>query len=399
MLLAALIDVGASLAAIQSAVDVVMPDTVRLTTHVTTRGGLRALSLHVELLAEDQPGRSWASIRTALEGAALDARVKAIAIKAFNAVACAEANVHGVNVDDVHFHEVGAWDSIADIVGVAAAVRELDVDAIWVSQIAVGSGTVKTQHGTMPVPTPAVADLLRGWSVSAAGHGELTTPTGAALATTLTTTQGSIPAMIMRRVGTGAGARNPPDRPNVVRVILGDHDEHADQLSKMALIETNVDDMDPRLWPSVLEDLLEAGAADAWLTPVIVKKGRPGHQLSVLASPELAGALRARILRRTTALGVRQSIVRREVLSRCWIDVPVIDGLVAVKIGHHDGVILHVMPEFDDVAELAMSSHVPEREVLELAAAASVSAGLVPAATVPESARPDRQRRTNDLGQ
>jgi uncharacterized protein (DUF111 family) len=202
--------------------------------------------------------------------------------------------------------------------------------------------------------------------------------------TTLATERGPLPPMILDRVGTGAGTRDRPDRPNVVRVLLGRTSAGCEGLATMALLETNIDDLDPRVWPTVIENLLTAGAVDVWLTPAVMKKGCPGHVLGVLSDLDTARALRRLILDRTPALGVRQSLVAREVLARVWVDVLVPEGPVPVKIGHRDGVVV------EDVARLATASGRPVRDVLDAAAAAAATAGLIPGAAVPRSTRPHR---------
>jgi pyridinium-3,5-bisthiocarboxylic acid mononucleotide nickel chelatase len=404
MLLGALIDAGAPLEAVRAAVDAVIPATVRLTATPTTRAGLRATSLRVGLLAPDQPNRPWAGLRDLLTAAPLADAVRGRAMAAFTALARAEARVHGIDEADVHFHEVGAWDAIADVVGVCAALEALGVRQVVAGELALGSGTVRTAHGVLPVPVPAVLDLCRGRSVTSGGDGELTTPTGAALVTTLATGWGPLPAMTVSAVGVGAGTRDRPDRANVVRAVVGhpaagpagDAASSPGGLEPMVLVETTVDDLDPRVWPSVLDELLAAGAADAWLTPVLMKKGRPGQVLSALASPPLAPAVRRLVLDRTSTLGVRQTVVERETLDRVWVDVELPEGRVAVKVGGRDGLVVHATPEFEDVARLASSgasttSGRPVRELLDAAAAAAVNAGLAPGAPFPEGQSPEGQ--------
>jgi uncharacterized protein (TIGR00299 family) protein len=395
MLLAALVDAGAPLQACQAAVDAVIPGAVRLTATAVTRAGLRATAVRPELLGPDQPDRPWPLIRDLLRSAELAEPVRTRSLAVFEALARAEGRVHGVDPEQVRFHEVGSWDSLADVVGACAALQALRVGRLVVGDLALGSGRVTTAHGVLPVPVPAVLELARGWRVGAGGDGELTTPTGMALVTTLADRQGDLPATTVRAVGIGAGRRDPSDHPNVVRVVLGDPDRDTDTsdagpLQRLLLIETTVDDLDPRVWPTVVEDLLAAGAADVWLTPVLMKKGRPGHVLSVLAAAAVAPALRTLILHRTSALGVRQSPVARDVLDRAWADVEVAGGTVAVKVGHRAARIVHVAPEFEDVARLARRLGLPVRDMLEAAGAAASAAGLTPGSPLPASTRPDR---------
>ncbi|MEV4704298.1 nickel pincer cofactor biosynthesis protein LarC [Actinoplanes sp. NPDC049316] len=387
MLLGALVDAGADLRAVQRAVDLVVPGAVRLRSAPATRAGLRALHIRVEPLVDDVPRRTWRDIRGLLDGSGLPERVRDRSTAVFARLAEAEAYVHGIAAEDVHFHEVGALDSIADVVGVCAALEELGVGTLSAGEVAVGSGRVRTAHGELPVPVPAVTRLALGWRVRSGGPGELATPTGVAVIRALAETCEELPSLRIEAVGTGAGNRDTPGRANVVRVVLGS--TAADGLGEPAvLLEANIDDLDPRLWPGVLAGLLDCGAADAWLVPIVMKKGRPAHTLSVLCHPGRAAALRDRIFRDTSTLGVREGELRKHALARAFVDVAVAGDTVAVKVGHDRGLITHVMPEFDDVAALARRLGRPERSALTEAVAAAAAAGLVPGAPLPREARP-----------
>jgi len=364
MLLGALLDAGAGEQVVRDAIGAVAGDAVRMRTREVRRAGLRALKVDFELADPDPPERHWREIR--------DLLTEPTAVAVFRRLAEAEARVHGISPDDVHFHEVGALDAIADVVGCCAALADLGITSVSASPVALGSGTVRARHGRLPVPAPAVAELSRGWQVSAGGDGELATPTGMALLRTFAEICEPLPAMELSTVGTGAGSRDPSDRANVVRVLLGapagNHPE------TLVLLEANVDDLDPRLWPGVLGGLLDLGAADAWLTPILMKKGRPAHTLSVLCREDLAGAARDRIFRDTSTLGIRHSRRGRVTLDREFTEVSVGSGRVRVKVGSRDGVVLQVMPEFEDVAALAREQGRPERVILQEALAAA--AGL-----------------------
>ncbi len=384
MLLGALIDAGADLAAVQEAVDAVLPGAVRLTRAGVQRAGLAATKVDVQVLLPDQPHRGASTIRGLIDRAGLAPRTRQRAQDVFARLAQAEARVHGIDVEQVHFHEVGALDSIADVVGVCAALEELGVDQVSGSAVAVGSGTVRSAHGQLPVPAPAVVELCRGWSVLAGGSGELATPTGVALLTTLAERAGDVPAMQVQGSGTGAGTRDMPGRANVVRVLLGapsvarvGADGGGPPEEEVVLVETNIDDLDPRVWPFVLEELIAAGALDAWLTPVLMKKGRPGHTLHVLAEAARRQGLTEVVLRHTSTLGVRWAPVRREVLQREWQEVAVLTGRVRIKLGLREGEVLQAMPELADVAALAEREGRAVADVLTLAHAAAVRAGLV----------------------
>jgi uncharacterized protein (TIGR00299 family) protein len=365
MLLGALLDAGAGLDAVQAAIDAVLPGAIALSVEPVQRAGLRATKVHVTPLVDDPPHRTWRDIRGLLRDSTAE--------RVFDRLARAEAAVHGTDPEDVHFHEVGALDSIADVVGVCAALDDLGVTTVSAGEVALGSGTVRAAHGTLPVPAPAVAELAKGWRVNGGGRGECATPTGMALLRALAERCETLPPMTVGRVGVGAGTRDDPERPNVVRVLIsedgpaGAHDA--------VLLEANVDDLDPRLWPGVLTGLLDAGASDAWLVPILMKKGRPAHTLCVLAPPDRADRLRDQIFRDTTTLGVREGPLRKTALARTFTEVVVAGGTVRLKIGHAAGVVVQVMPEFEDVAARARATGTAQRAILQLATAAAAEAG------------------------
>jgi pyridinium-3,5-bisthiocarboxylic acid mononucleotide nickel chelatase len=381
MLLAALVDVGAPLTVLQRAVDAVIPESIRLTSTPVSRAGLRATKVDVHLTVEDQAHRSWRDIQALLEHADLAVQVREQARGVFQRLAEAEARVHGVAADEVHFHEAGGWDSIGDVVGVCAALGCLGVTSMSCSAVGLGSGRVAASHGDLPVPVPAVLEMSAGWRVLSGGEGELATPTGMALLTALSQESCDLPAMSVHAVGVGAGTADAPGHPNVVRVVLGDRTGlpgQPDDPVIMSVLETNVDDMDPRVWPTVLASLLDAGAADAWLVPIVMKKGRPAHTLAVLTPVHRREVLRRLIFELTSTIGVREAAVTRIALDRFWVPLPVAGGQVRLKVAHRGGEVLHVTPEFDDAAEVAAERSVPVRRVLEEAVAAAEREGFVP---------------------
>ena len=389
MLLGALVDAGADLAEVQRMVELVLPQTVRLEAKDVQRANLRAVKVEVRSVVEDHPHRRWAEIRARIAAAGLPQPVADRATAVFRRLAEVEASAHGVPVDEVEFHEVGSWDSVADVVGTCAALHLLGVEEVVTTRIALGSGTVRTAHGVLSVPVPAVLGLVEGWSVEAGGDGELATPTGVALVTTYASAQGALPAVEVMGSGVGAGTRDPAGRPNVVRVVRGRRSTVTapDVARSMVVIEANVDDLDPRVWPTVLAALLEAGAADAWLTPILMKKGRPAHTVSVLGDADGAPAVRDRVFALTSTIGVRQSAVERWSLDRGWVDVDVDGAAVPVKVAHRDGAVVHATPEFEDVARLAAERSRPVREVLAAATASTEASGLTPGADVPAQLR------------
>jgi uncharacterized protein (TIGR00299 family) protein len=370
MLLGALVGAGVPLETLQDAIDTVSPEPVALRVEDVRRGGLAATRVHVDV-ADSHHHRTWRDVRGLLGGHDLGLAV-------FERLAVAEAAVHGTTPDEVHFHEVGALDAIADIVGVCAGFAHLGASAVTVSPVAVGSGTIKSAHGTLPVPPPAVAELLRGVPTYAGpAPMELCTPTGAALLTTLATAWGPQPAMSVDTIGVGAGGRDPDGHANVVRLFLG-FETGASPASSTSggtggpvLLECNVDDLDPRVWPAVIAALLEAGASDAWLTPILMKKGRPAHTLSALVDAEHAGAVRTAIFRQTSTIGLREQPLTKHSLDREFTSVEVDGQTVSVKLARHHGVVVNAQPEYDDVARAAAGLGRPVADVLAEASALS----------------------------
>ena len=278
---------------------------------------------------------------------------------------------------------MGALDSIADIVGVCAALTGLGITSLSVNTIALGSGQARTAHGMLPVPVPAVLRMAAGWQVVAGGQGECTTPTGMALIAALAQTSGDLPSLAVQTIGVGAGTRDLADRANVTRVVVGEIVDTAVGTSRAMIVEANVDDMDPRLWPGVLKALLDAGADDAWLTPVIMKKGRPAHTLHVLCDGPSLARVRDVVLEHTSTLGMRESAWRKTALSRDWFTVEVDGQPVRIKVGHRGGRMINVATEFADVAQAASSLGLPELVVQAAATAAADRAGLVAGLPLP----------------
>ena len=369
MLLGAVVDAGVPLAVLQRAVDTLGVEPITLTAEPAVRAGLGGTRVEVSC-AEPVATRTWADVRALFTAAALPEPVRRTALEVFGALASAEASVHRVPVDQVHFHEVGALDALADVVGTVTGLHELGLTALHCSPLALGSGTTRGAHGPLPVPAPAVLTLLAGRPVVAgASPHEATTPTGAALLATLVTDWGPLPPMTLVRTGTGAGRRDPREVANVLRLVLGDPVEATPTTA--LLLEANVDDLDPRLWPGVLDALLLAGASDAWLTPVLMKKGRPAHTLSVLCPTGLAAAARQVVFTHTSTIGLRETVVDKRALDRTESTVDVQGHLVRVKTAWLDGARVNVNPEWDDVAAAAAALGRPAKEVLADAVAAA----------------------------
>jgi pyridinium-3,5-bisthiocarboxylic acid mononucleotide nickel chelatase len=362
------VDAGVPIALLQAEIDrFELP--IELRTEKVTRAGLAAVRVHVTAAEADPPYRTLPEVRTLL--ARLTPAVAAAADHTFALLAAAEAQVHGIAEHEVHFHEVGALDALADIAGVSAGFASLNLTGLTVGPIALGGGTVETAHGRLPVPGPAVAAILREAALPVLGGGdyELCTPTGAALIAGLTPVPGPMPPMVITAIGSGAGGRDIAGRPNVVRLLLGEATEQS--ATDAILLAANVDDLDPRAWPIVLDALLGAGADDAWLTPILMKKGRPAHTLCALTNTATLAAVRAVFFRETTTLGVRETPGQKTALVRDFRSVEVDGQPIAIKLGHlPDGTLVNAMPEWDDVVKAAAALGQPTKRVLAQALAA-----------------------------
>ncbi|AKK12025.1 nickel pincer cofactor biosynthesis protein LarC [Corynebacterium uterequi] len=377
MLLGALVDLGVDLADLQRAIDAVLPATIRLTATTVDRAGQRATHVEPHVLVADQHHRHFSDIARMLEQAPLAERTRNDALAVFRRVAVAEGRVHGIDPERIHFHEVGAWDSIADIVGVCEGLRLLGDDGVTgidASAIALGTGRVAAAHGDMPVPAPAVTELSLGWptvsgEIPGAGErGELATPTGVALIRHFADSAGPLPAGTAQAVGIGAGTRDPKDRPNVVRLVRYEPAAASNSdTGTLVQLESNVDDLDPRLWPGVLDALLAAGALDAWLSHILMKKGRPAHTVHALCAPEVVDDVLRVLFTHTTTLGVRSCPVERIGLDRRYEHVDVSGQRIAIKVGSLDGKDVNRQPEMRDVTHAAQALGLSEAEVLRAA--------------------------------
>ncbi len=329
-------------------------------------------------------GRSLSAIRTIIERAAISAGAKGIAIGIFEALGVAEAEIHNVPVEKVHFHEVGAVDAMVDIVCAAVGAESLGIEEWVCSPLNVGGGTVKCAHGTLPVPAPATLKLLQGAPVYSSGpQVELVTPTGAAIVKVLVTRFAALPAIRVEKAGYGAGTREFADHPNLLRITVGES-ASVDQTSavaaesvgassgawaeKIMVLEANLDDLSPQVLAYAMERLLAEGALDVFSVPVQMKKGRAGAVLTVLAKIEDAGRLTKTIFAETTTLGVRRREACRQTLTRRWESVDTTWGPVRIKIANMNGTISNYAPEFEDCRALAEAHHVPLKQVMQEAA-------------------------------
>lgn len=356
MILGALLDLGAPLDAVRAAVAATGLTGWALHAEQVTRGGLRATRA-VVTVQDAATSRRAGELRELVAGST-------VASLAVTALAEAEAGLHGVAVDDVHLHEIGGHDTVVDAVGVAAALELLGIVELHCGPLAMGSGTVRTRHGELPLPAPATAALLARAGapvVPAPIAGETVTPTGIALLLAAGARFGPLPAMDVAGAGYGAGGRDTPGRPNVLQALLG---RASGAVESLLLIETNVDDVTGEVLAHVLAQVIDAGAADAWITPVVMKKSRPAHTVHVLVDAARAGACERVVLAETGSLGLRRSRVDRLALPR---------HITSVQVGGHEIRLKHgpwgVKPEHDDVAAAAAALGLPLREVARRAVA------------------------------
>lgn len=328
---------------------------------------------HIEFIApERQPHRHLSHIEKLISESGLPPRVKERALAIFTRLAEAEGKLHAKPPGEVHFHEVGAVDAILDIAGACLGVELLGIEELHCSPLNVGAGRVDAAHGSLPVPAPATAELLKGLPVFSSGvDGELVTPTGAAIVATLATHFGPVPHMIIEQIGYGAGSHDFPNHPNLARVMVGEKaGGESSQDDMISVIQANVDDMSPQLFGFMMERALAAGALDVTCSAIQMKKNRPGLEITVLSKPETTEALSRILFEQTTTLGVRIHEVRRRVLERETVSVGTEYGTVRVKVAKIGGIRVNAAPEYEDCRRIAEEKSVPLKEVIAAATAA-----------------------------
>jgi hypothetical protein len=366
MIVASLLDAGCDLDALRQMLSGLKIEGYTLAAGRVNRRGLCGTQFLVEITGEDHPHRHLGDVLEILEGSNLPDRVRDRSREIFTRLGRAEAHVHGVTVEQVHFHEVGAIDSIVDIVGSCCAMELLEIDRVLCGPVPLGSGTIECDHGLMPVPAPATAELLRGAKTCrGCGEGEKTTPTAAAILTTLAEDFGPPPAMRIDAIGLGAGTRDDGPLPNLLRVLIGQADEDA-AADTVVELSANLDDCTGEVIGSTIEALLAGGALDAWAQPIVMKKSRPGWMLSALCAPCDAEALEEILFRETPTFGVRRALRPRTTLRREHRTVETAYGPVRIKLGRRspDAPEMTAEPEFEDCRAAARSHHVSVREVL-----------------------------------
>ena len=367
MILGALVAAGLDPDALRQDLAKLRLDGYELLIRTCRKQGIAAIQVDVKITA-DQKHRHLSDITGIIDAADLSESVRRRSRQVFTCLAEAEAKVHGTSVEKVHFHEVGAVDAIVDVVGAVIGIDRLGIDRIVCSPIATGSGTVRCEHGVLPVPAPATAELLVGVPLADCDEvGELTTPTGAAILTTLADAYGPLPAMRISRTGYGAGHRNGRNRPNVLRLILGQDVEPADVRDQVVLLEANLDDATGEQIGYASQRLFEAGALDVFTTPIAMKKNRPGVLLSVLVLPEKEADCRRIIFAETSTFGLRRRVCVRHKLDRRTETVATRWGDIRIKLGMQDGTVIKIAPEYDDCAAAARRHGAPLRDVMDAA--------------------------------
>jgi pyridinium-3,5-bisthiocarboxylic acid mononucleotide nickel chelatase len=371
MIMAALIDAGAPLDALRHELQKLPLEGWELVVREVQKGGFRATKVDVDIDPRThRHHHTLGDILTILEQSGLGAVAREKAARIFTRLADAEARAHGTARDQVHFHDVGAADAIVDVAGAVVGLELLGVGAVHMSALPLGGGFVDGPHGKIPVPAPGTAELLRGFPVVDTGvHAELVTPTGAAILTTLVASAGRMPAMTVAAVGCGAGTRDLPGGPNVLRCFVGEAADAVAGDETVVQLETTIDDMSPQLYEPLIERLFEAGALDVFLQPVIMKRGRPGVVVTTLGAPGRIDDLSRVLFEETSTIGVRWSEWRRARLAREVVTLPTAYGAVPFKVSRLGGRVVTVTPEFADITRIAREKSLPVREVLDQARA------------------------------
>ncbi|MDZ7261262.1 MAG: nickel pincer cofactor biosynthesis protein LarC [candidate division KSB1 bacterium] len=364
MILGALIDAGLPLEVLRTELTRLNLTGFEISTRQVKKHGLRATKVAVTT-SETHPHRNLRDIEEIIERSSLSQSITEKALKIFRRIAEAEAGIHGTTIEDIHFHEVGAIDAIVDIVGSLIGLEQLGVAEVFSSPIRLGSGTVKAMHGILPLPAPATLELTKNYPVIKTEiSAELTTPTGAAILTTLASPYREPPEMIVQHIGYGAGTRDLEEIPNLLRVFIAQR-KSGYQMDQAFLVETNIDDMNPEFYPYLIEKILAQGAMDAYLTPVIMKKGRPGIVFSALTDFSCLDTIIATLYQETTTLGVRINPVGRKKLPRTIEEIDTPLGKVKVKVIEWEGK-KKITPEYEECKRIAQEKKIPLARVYEI---------------------------------
>jgi pyridinium-3,5-bisthiocarboxylic acid mononucleotide nickel chelatase len=372
MILGACLDAGLDLEALRGDLACLGVEGYAIEAQRVRKQGFGATQFDVRVdTGTDKPHRHLKHIREIIQGSRLSEQIRERALSVFARLAEVEAQAHDTTIEKVHFHEVGAIDAIVDIVGACIALDRLKVGRVYCSPIPTGNGVVHCEHGIMPVPAPATAALLKGVPLAECDEpGELTTPTGAAILTTLAQGYGPIPGMVIERIGVGAGRHEGKTRPNIMRILIGEMSDTAsanEEADEVLVLEANLDDVTGEVIGHVYELLFAAGALDVYSTPIYMKKNRPATLLTVLAPPELRETIEDILFAETTTFGIRTHQAARHKLARAFETVETPAGPIRIKVGRRAGQIVTVSPEFEDCREAARKSSRPLVEVMELA--------------------------------
>jgi uncharacterized protein (TIGR00299 family) protein len=358
MFVGAMLDLGLPLSTLKAELKKIPTLRYTLTVSKKTVHSIRATRFHV-VCPNKESARSWKQIRTLISGSGLRPKVKETGLDIFSRLAEAEGKIHGVAPEKVHFHEVGATDSIVDIIAAAIGAHELAIDAFHFSRIPLGRGLTRALHGPLPIPGPATLELLKGIPVQGIDlDSETVTPTGAAIVRTLAKGFGAQPSMTIEKIGYGAGQKNFPNRPNLFRLVIGT-DAIPWSQEEMLVIETNIDDMNPELYDYVFDRLFAAGARDVFLTAIQMKKNRPGTLLRVIAEPKDRDALARTILSETSTIGIRYYPISRIILKRKSEKLKTPYGTIRVKVVEEPNGTKRIAPEYDDLKRLAAAKNIP----------------------------------------
>ena len=364
MVLGALIDMGLDIRILRRELSKLRIRDYSISASKAKRHHITGTSFKVKF-KESRHHRTFTDIKNLINKSKLSAKVKELSVSIFFNLAKAEAKVHGCKVSEVHFHEVGAVDSIVDIVGTAVGVEQLGTERIYASALPLGSGWVETAHGRMPVPAPAALELLRGVPVIASSvKSELTTPTGAAIIKTIAKGFGNMPQIKIEKIGYGIGTRDFEQIPNILRIVTG---EGSGGQEKLIMIETNIDDMNPQIYDYLMTRLFKKGALDVFLTPIQMKKGRPAVLLNVLCNEDKKAQVMDIIFEETTTIGIRTCEVNRYCLERGTSEVVTPYGKVKVKISQKNGKPINIQPEYEDCRKIAEKKNVPLKKVMDSA--------------------------------
>jgi uncharacterized protein (TIGR00299 family) protein len=364
MNLGAMIDLGIDILYLRSELGKLNLNGWELVAEKAQRHGITGTIVTVRQTVHEHAHRHLSDIEKIISGSSLPEVVKQLSMKIFKKIATAEAAVHGIDIEEVHFHEVGAIDSIIDIAGAAICFNALNVGAVYVSEVELGGGFVNCDHGKLPVPAPATAEIIKGIPVRTGGVDfEATTPTGAAILSVLGTEFGSVSHVKIEKTGYGVGHKDHPAIPNLLRVHLGETSETEGSGHKAILIESNIDDMNPEFYDHISDRLFKAGASDVYCSQIIMKKGRPGVVLNVICEQGLEDMIKEIIFTESTTLGIRTFDFRKDTLAREFGKLNTVYGEVTVKRSFYKGKEVSVKPEYEECRKIASERNIPVKEV------------------------------------